>query len=63
MESVKGSDSMKYICEICEWEYDEEKGYPEEGIAPGTAFEDLPEDFVCPVCGAEQEAFSKVVEE
>ena len=36
---------MKYVCDVCGWEYDEEKGYPEGGIAPGTKWEDIPEDF------------------
>ena len=49
----------KYVCDICEWVYDEEKGYPEKGIAPGTKFEDLPEDFVCPLCGAGRLAFTE----
>ena len=40
----------KYICDVCGWEYDEEAGYPEGGIAPGTKWEDLPEDFQCPLC-------------
>lgn len=48
----------KYICEICGWEYDPKQGLPEEGIPPGTAFEDLPEDFMCPECGAGKESFS-----
>ena len=38
---------MKYVCNACGWVYDEEAGCPEQGIAPGTAFEDLPEDFTC----------------
>ena len=38
---------MKYECTVCGWIYDEEVGVPEEGIAPGTKFEDLPEDFAC----------------
>ena len=42
---------MKYVCDVCGWEYDESVGIPEQGIAPGTKFEDLPEDFVCPLCG------------
>ena len=37
----------KYICDVCGWEYDEELGYPEGGIAPGTKWEDVPEDFEC----------------
>ena len=36
---------MKYVCDVCGWEYDEEKGYPEGGIAPGTKWEDIPDDF------------------
>ncbi|MBQ9952780.1 MAG: rubredoxin [Clostridia bacterium] len=51
---------MKYECTVCGWVYDEEAGYPEEGIAPGTKFEDLPEDFVCPLCGVGKEDFSEV---
>ena len=50
---------MKYVCTACGYVYDEEKGIPEEGIAPGTKFEDLPEDFVCPVCGAGKDMFEK----
>ena len=41
---------MKYVCDVCGWEYDEEKGYPEGGIAPGTKWEDVPEDFECCSC-------------
>ena len=41
----------KYICDVCGYEYDPEVGDPENGIEPGTAFEDLPEDWVCPLCG------------
>ena len=48
----------KYICDICGWEYDPEVGYPEENIPSGTSFEDLPEDFTCPECGAGKEDFS-----
>ncbi len=50
---------MKYVCDLCGWEYDEELGDPENGIAPGTKFEDLPDDFVCPLCGADKSSFSK----
>ena len=49
----------KYICEVCGWEYDEEKGVPEKGIAPGTKFEDLPEDFECELCGVGKSEFTK----
>ena len=47
----------KYVCEVCEWVYDPAIGDPENGIEPGTSFEDLPEDWVCPVCGVGKEEF------
>lgn len=50
---------MKYICELCGWIYDEEQGAPEQGVAPGTKFEDLPEEFVCELCGVGKENFVK----
>ena len=50
---------MKYICQVCGYEYDEAKGDPDNGIQPGTKFEDLPEDFVCPVCGVDKDSFDK----
>ena len=49
---------MKYVCDACGWEYDEEVGAPDLGIAPGTKFEDLPEDFQCPLCGVGKDMFS-----
>lgn len=55
-EEVK---SMKYVCEVCGYVYDETAGDPDNGIAPGTKWEDLPEDFVCPLCGVGKEDFSK----
>jgi rubredoxin-NAD+ reductase len=51
--------TMKYVCEVCGWEYDEEAGAPDMGIEPGTKFEDLPEDFACPLCGVDKENFSE----
>ena len=48
---------MKYICELCGWIYNEEQGAPESGIPAGTAFQKLPDGFVCPDCGSEKEAF------
>ena len=54
---------MKYTCDVCGWEYDEEVGYPEGGIAPGTKWEDVPEDFLCPLCSVGKEFFSKVEEQ
>ena len=48
----------KYVCEVCGWIYDEAVGDPVNGIAPGTNFEDLPDDFVCPLCGVDKDNFS-----
>jgi rubredoxin len=48
---------MKYICSVCGYEYDPSQGDPDSGIPPGTAFDDLPEDWVCPVCGAAKSDF------
>lgn len=50
---------MKYVCAVCGYEYDPVKGDPEHGIAPGTAFEELAEDWVCPICGVGVELFSE----
>lgn len=49
---------MKYICDVCGWEFDEEVGCAESGIAPGTTFDALPDDFVCPLCGVGKDQFS-----
>ncbi|MCL1859787.1 MAG: rubredoxin [Oscillospiraceae bacterium] len=49
----------KYICTLCGYEYAEEAGLSEEGIEPGTKWEDVPEDFVCPACGAPKDMFVK----
>ena len=50
----------KYKCDLCGYVYDPEKGDAEGGIAPGTAFENLPGDWVCPVCGASKDDFSPI---
>ena len=50
---------MKYVCDACGWVYVEELGDPENGIAPGTKFEDLPEDFESPLCGVGKDMFSE----
>ena len=50
----------KYVCNVCDWVYDPETGDPENGIEQGTAFEDLPEDWVCQLCGVGKEDFSNV---
>ncbi|MBQ6956555.1 MAG: rubredoxin [Bacteroidales bacterium] len=50
----------KYECKICGYVYDPAKGDPDNGIAPGTKFEDLPADWVCPLCGVGKEDFEKM---
>jgi rubredoxin len=60
VESRKEVGKMaKYKCTVCGYIYDPEKGDPDSGIKPGTPFEGLPDDWVCPVCGAEKSAFEK----
>ena len=54
------SGMKKYECSVCGYVYDPEEGDPENGIAPGTAFEDLPDDWVCPICGASKDDFREV---
>ena len=49
---------MKYVCDACGWVYDPAVGDPENDIAPGTAFADLPDDWLCPECGAGKSEFS-----
>ena len=56
----KGGKNMEaYVCDVCGYRYDPEVGDPDNGIAPGTKFEDLPEDWVCPLCGVGKDQFSK----
>jgi len=47
----------KYICTNCGYIYDPEVGDPDDGIAPGTSFEDLPEEWVCPICYMTKDRF------
>ena len=49
----------KWVCQICGYVYDPEMGDEDSGIAPGTSFEVLPEDWVCPMCGAPKLDFEK----
>lgn len=49
----------KYRCDICGYIYDPEKGDPDNGVPAGTSFNDLPDNWVCPICGAGKESFSK----
>ncbi len=50
----------KYQCTVCGYIYDENEGDPDNDIPPGTKWVDLPEDWVCPVCGAEKDQFEKI---
>ena len=50
----------QYMCVICGWVYDEANGWPEDGIAPGTKWDDIPANWVCPECGAGKEEFEMV---
>jgi len=47
----------KWECQVCGYIYDPEKGDPESGVEPGTSFADIPEDWVCPECGASKDEF------
>ena len=48
---------MKYLCTVCGYVYDPANGDPDSGIAPGTKFEDIPDSWVCPVCGVGKDSF------
>ncbi len=51
---------MKYECTVCGYVYDEEVGAPSENIEAGTRWEDIPEDFVCPLCSVDKSQFEQV---
>jgi rubredoxin len=52
----------KWVCTVCGYIYNPELGDPDNGVQPGTAFENIPENWVCPVCGAPKEQFNKLSE-
>lgn len=54
------NEMSKYKCSVCGYIYNPEEGDPDSGISPGTPFENLPDDWKCPVCGAEKSAFEKI---
>lgn len=60
IEKETAPKMAKYKCTVCGYVYDPELGDPEAGIKPGTSFEKLPDDWVCPVCGASKDQFEKV---
>ncbi|WP_186566516.1 rubredoxin [Lawsonibacter celer] len=49
----------KYVCDLCGYVYDPAVGDPDNGVAPGTAWEQVPADWVCPLCGVGKDQFSK----
>jgi len=51
------SEDKRYVCQVCGWVYDPAVGDPDGGIEPGTKFEDFPDDWACPVCGASKADF------
>ena len=57
INNLKFNNMEKYVCDVCDYVYDPEVGDPESGIAPGTSFEDLPDDWTCPVCGVTKDDF------
>ena len=56
----ENNEYRTWMCLICGWIYEEQKGCPEEGLAPGTRWEDIPEDWTCPDCGAVKEDFEMI---
>ncbi|MBC7127855.1 MAG: rubredoxin [Candidatus Methanosuratus sp.] len=52
----------KWRCTVCGYIYDPEKGDPDGGIKPGTPFESIPDDWVCPACGASKDMFEEIIE-
>ncbi|MBN1384772.1 MAG: flavin reductase [Elusimicrobia bacterium] len=59
-KSKGGTAMAKYKCSVCGYVYDPEKGDPDSGVQPGTPFEKLPDNWVCPVCGATKDKFEKI---
>lgn len=58
--SSDSSQAKKYQCKVCGYVYDPEEGDPHSGITPGTAFEDIPEDWTCPICGVSKKDFVRI---
>ncbi len=59
-KKIGGKDMEKWVCVVCGYVYDPEVGDPDSGIAPGTSFEDIPEDWVCPLCAVGKDQFERV---
>jgi rubredoxin len=60
MKTNKFMTSMRYKCQVCNYIYDLGDGDPHQGIKPGTPFEELPENWECPVCGAPKSNFDEI---
>ena len=58
--NMASTEYKKYMCLVCGWIYDEEKGDEESGLAPGTKWEDVPDDWECPDCGVGKEDFDLI---
>ena len=58
-ELRKDGRTMKYVCDLCGWEYDEAAGFEDAGIAPGTPWSEVADDFECPLCGAGKDQLSE----
>lgn len=56
-QTKKFGKMKKYVCTVCGWIYDPAVGDPDNGVAPGTSFEDIPEEWVCPLCGVGKDDF------
>ena len=59
-ERTVSTKMAKYVCTVCGYIYDPEAGDPDGGIAPGTAFEDIPDDWVCPECMVPKDMFERM---
>ena len=56
-ETLAPPEAPRWLCELCGFIYDPEEGDPDSGIPPGTPFDDIPDDWMCPICGAEKSDF------
>jgi len=54
---IKKQFTMRFVCVVCGYVYDPAEGDPDSGIVPGTAFEDIPDDWTCPLCGVGKDQF------
>lgn len=59
MEAATVTEYRQWVCAVCAWIYDEAAGAPDHGIAPGTRFEDIPDDWYCPECGVTKADFDR----